>query len=102
MKIQNKQFNEWLGERDIEWREVREGGVYLGTTTTPFVNHTFTYQVSKDELIGLMTIFLLDNGYSISKEGNDGHVIRIEYYYNTDADLFTCLKTAIESLEGSE
>ena len=70
-----KQFkfeNEVLEKKGIKWREVRIGGVYLGQTSSPFVQHTFNHQVSKYEIAGIALEVIM-------KEKRTGQLIEIEY-----------------------
>lgn len=88
MKIDNDKFNEWLEkENDIAYR--------VGYIEKYPEERT----INQDELIGLMTIYLLDNGYNISKVDGDYFSHNFEGEIGENTDLYTALKQAIESIK---
>ena len=90
MKINNSSFNEWLNCKEI----------YLEKDKY-FLQNYQHFEINNDYMIGLMVQYLLDNGYDIGNQNKEYLV----YEYNqremisSNADLFTALKQAIESIK---
>ena len=93
MKIQNKGFNNWIKSRGYEYDPISDDYYKMSIIDKPEL-------LRNTELIGLMTIYLLDTEeWSICK-GNKYYSIQDGYeeaYENTD--LFTALKEAIEGMQ---
>jgi len=110
MKIENEKFNKWLEEeKGITWwkrRFIKSTGKLSKTYKAGYVYRvTFIRQA---ELIGLMTQWLLDNGFNIEPFAERRYVTKdtemINYRENisVSVDLFTALKDAIEGVEVSD
>jgi len=96
MKINNDKFNKWLGEeKDIIFSHIYTE--YYNIDTEKIPNDT--------ELIGVMTIWLLDNGCELRSDASKNYWVEVKngYYVKSDhvcnIDLFTCLKEAIEGMQ---
>ena len=85
--INNKEFNEWLEKEKGYAKETVEIGWF-----------------TNDELIGLMTQWLLDKGFTIFKFGGiynvveDAEIINKQNIISRNKSLYDCLVEAINKL----
>lgn len=93
MKIQNKSFNGSIKSRGYEYDPISDAYYKMSIINKPEELRTM-------ELIGLMTIFLLDNGLCLEKFEDSYYVYDLDKVtLSKDENLFTALKDAIEGMQ---